>query len=89
MSWRYKSVCNVRSFGKFLKFYIEFNCLDHEHIAQGFQVGLARSRNPVLSKTVTVPSFMAAETRIRQLTPGLSRPNRSDHVNGMPTRRYL
>ena len=23
--------------GKLLKFYIEFNCLDHEHIAQGFK----------------------------------------------------
>src|ERR1700757_2596508 len=23
--------------GKLLKFYFEFNCLDHEHIAQGFK----------------------------------------------------
>jgi hypothetical protein len=27
----------VVAVGNFLKFYIEFNCLDHEHIAQGFK----------------------------------------------------
>jgi hypothetical protein len=47
-----------------------------------------RPRNLVPPKTVTVRSFMAAEAQIRQLTREPSRPYRSGHVNGMPTRRY-
>ena len=43
---------------------------------------------PVPPKTVTVRSFMAAEAQIRQLTPELSRPHGSGHVNSMTTRHY-
>jgi hypothetical protein len=38
--------------GKFLKFYIEFNCLDHERIAQGFKFGSRVRIDPRAPKTL-------------------------------------
>ena len=38
--------------GKLLKFYIEFNCLDHEHIAQGFKFDSQLRIGPRAPKTL-------------------------------------
>jgi len=38
--------------GKSLKFYIEFNCLDHEHIAQGFKFDSPARIGPRAPKTL-------------------------------------
>jgi hypothetical protein len=38
--------------GKFLKFYIEFNCLDHERIAQGFKFDSQVRIGPRAPKTL-------------------------------------